>query len=378
MAPLTPPALIATSSEFQAMLRQLRGQSPVAVDTESNSLYAYQEKVCLVQISIPGADFLIDPLPPSIDVSRLGPLFADASVEKVLHACEYDVISLRRDFGFTFANLFDTMWAARILGWPRVGLADILKERFGATLDKRWQRFNWGQRPLPPEALAYARLDTHYLLHLRDAQLGELRERDRLDEAREVFADLAQAEALPREEADHRDGFWRVKGAHDLDAVGRAVLRELYLYRDGEARRLDRPPFKVIGDRTLIEITNLRPTQLGHLRRVPGMTERQIARHGHNLLLAVARGKKAESPRLPPRKSIDPSVLERYERLREWRKRVASERGVEADVIVGNAALMALARRRVHDESDLEGIAGLGAWRRKTYGLALIETLRRS
>ena len=360
------------------MLRRLRGQSPVAVDTESNSLYAYQEKVCLAQISIPGADFLIDPLSPSIDVSRLGPLFADASVEKVLHACEYDVISLRRDFGFTFANLFDTMWAARILGWPRVGLADILKERFSATLDKRWQRFNWGQRPLPPEALAYARLDTHYLLRLRDAQLRELRERDRLDEAREVFADLAQAEALPREEAGHRDGFWRVKGAHDLDAVDRAVLRELYLYRDSEARRLDRPPFKVIGDRTLIAITHLRPTQLGHLRRVPGMTEGQIARHGHNLLLAVARGKKAEPPRLPPRKSIDPSVLERYERLREWRKRVASERGVEADVIVGNAALMALARRRVRDESDLEGIAGLGSWRRKTYGLAIIETLRRS
>jgi len=373
MAPLAQPVPIANAAQFQALLRRLRGQSPVAVDTESNSLYAYKEKVCLAQISIPGADFLIDPLLPSIDLSALDSLFADAAIEKVFHACEYDVISLRRDFGFTFANLFDTMWAARILGWPRVGLADILKERFGATLDKRWQRFNWGQRPLPPEALAYARLDTHYLLRLREAQLRELRERDRLDEAREIFAELAQAEALPREET--RDGFWRIKGAHDLDVAGRAALRELYLYRDREARRLDRPPFKVIGDRTLIEIANRRPTQLGHLRRVPGMSEGQIARHGRNLLDAVARSRKVEPPRLPPRKSIDPAVLERYERLRQWRKRVASQRGVETDVIIGNAALMALAQRRVRDENDLAGIAGVGPWRRKTYGPAIIEIL---
>lgn len=375
MAPLTRPVLVVNSSELQALLRRLPGQPAVAVDTESNSLYAYREKVCLAQVSIPGVDFLIDPL--SVDLGALGALFADASIEKVFHACEYDVISLRRDFGFTFANLFDTMWAARILGWPKVGLADILRERFGAALDKRWQRFNWGQRPLPAEALAYARLDTHYLLRLREAQLRELREKDRLDEAREVFDDLAQAAASPREEADRDGGLWRVKGATDLDPVARAVLRELCLYREREARRLDRPPFKVIGDRTLIEIAGLRPTQLSQLRRVPGMTEGQIARHGRSLLLAVARGAKAAPPRLPPHKPIDPVVLERYERLRQWRKRVAAQRGVEADVVVGNAALMALARRRVRDASDLEGIQGLGAWRRKTYGPAIIAILDR-
>ncbi len=347
----------------------------MAVDTESNSLYAYREKVCLAQVSIPDADFLIDPA--SADLGALGPMFADASIEKVFHACEYDVISLRRDFGFTFANLFDTMWAARILGWPRVGLADILKARFGATLDKRWQRFNWGQRPLPAQALAYARLDTHYLLRLRDMQLRELRDRDRLDEAREIFDELAQSAAAPRGGAARDNGFWRVKGATDLDPAAQAVLRELYLYREREARRLDRPPFKVVGDQTLIEIAQLRPTQLSQLRRVRGMTEGQVARHGRDLLLAVAHGAKAAPPRLPPRKSIDLAVLERYERLRQWRKRVAAQRGVEIDVVVGNAALMALARRRVRDANDLEGIQGLGAWRRKTYGPAILETLNR-
>jgi ribonuclease D len=299
------------------MLHRLRGQPCVAADTESNSLYAYREQVCLVQISIPGADFLIDPL--SIDLSALGPLFADPSVEKVLHACEYDVMCLRRDFSFTFANLFDSMWAARILGWPRVGLADILKERFGVTLDKRWQRYDWGRRPLPPDALSYARLDTHYLLRLRDLQMSDLRKRGRVEEAGEIFAELALSEAAAREETDRADGFWRVKGAFDLEPAARAALRELYLYREREARRLNRPPFKVIGDRTLSAIADLRPTQLDHLRRVPGMTEGQIARHGRELLRAVTRSRQADPPRPPPRKSIDPNALERYERLRAWR-----------------------------------------------------------
>lgn len=376
MAPLTPPALISDSTQLRALLQQMRGQPSVAIDTESNSLYAYHERVCLVQISIPTLDAVIDPLSADLDMALLSPLFADPSIEKVLHACEYDVISLRRDFGFSFANLFDTMWSARVLGWPRVGLADILKERFDITLDKRWQRFNWKQRPLPIEALAYAQFDTRHLLRLREVQMQSLRQADRLEEAREIFDELTQATATPRDDGADGNGFWRVKGVYDLDAVGRSVLRELYRYRDDEAGRLDRPPFKVIGDQTLIELARMRPTQLSHLRRVPGMTERQVARHGRNVLLAVTRGKTAEPPRLPARKSIDPQVVERYERLREWRKAVAAQRGVEADVIVSNAALMALARRRVNRLSDLEGIDGLGPWRRKTYGPAIIETLK--
>lgn len=376
MAHLTPPILVSDSDECQTMLRRLADQPRLAVDTESNSLFAYQERVCLVQISIPDVDYLIDPLSSSIDMRALETLFADPSIEIVLHACEYDVICLRRDFGFSFTNVFDTMWAARILGWPKVGLADILNERFGVTLDKRWQRYNWGRRPLPPEALAYARLDTHYLLPLHDIQVEELRRRERMEEAREVFAELAQSEAAPRDAAIRDNGLWRVKGIYDLEPEARAVLRELYVYRDGEARRLDRPPFKVIGDRALTAIAEARPTRLHHLRGVPGMTQSQINRHGRNLLRAVARGKKSEPPQPPPRKSIDPAVLDTYERLREWRKVAASERGVDPDVVVSNAALMAVAQQMPRRLEDMAGIEGLGPWRRRTYGRAILEALR--
>jgi len=154
------PGLITRTDQLEALLAQLRQHDAIAIDTESDSLYAYREKVCLIQLSITGADFLIDPLGP-IELQPLAPLMADEKVQKVFHASEYDVMCLRRDFGFTFCNLFDTMWAARILGWKRVGLGDILQEHFSVTLDKRWQRHNWGTRPIEPAALSYAQYDTH-------------------------------------------------------------------------------------------------------------------------------------------------------------------------------------------------------------------------
>ncbi|MGD9144015.1 MAG: ribonuclease D, partial [Anaerolineae bacterium] len=135
--PLPPPIWVDTQPAFRAMLSHLRGERALAVDTESNSLYVYREQVCLIQISVPGTDYLVDPLSMD-DLSDLGPLLADSAVLKVLHGAEYDLSVLYRDFGFTFAHLFDTMWASRILGWPAHGLAALLKMQFGVHLNKKY------------------------------------------------------------------------------------------------------------------------------------------------------------------------------------------------------------------------------------------------
>jgi hypothetical protein len=81
--------------------------------------------VCLIQFSTLAADYIVDPirLP---DLSPLAPFFANPGQQKVFHAAEYDIICLRRDYHFEFTNIFDTMSAARTLGWPQVGLAAIL------------------------------------------------------------------------------------------------------------------------------------------------------------------------------------------------------------------------------------------------------------
>jgi len=162
----TNPVWIDTPKGLNQLITTLTNQKVIAVDTESDSLYSYFEKVCLIQFSTSQTDYLLDPL--NVDIAPLADLFADPSIEKIFHAAEYDILSLKRDYNFTFVNLFDTMLAARILGWKRYGLGSILEEQFEVKLDKRFQRYNWGQRPLSRQALDYARLDTHYLLRLQN------------------------------------------------------------------------------------------------------------------------------------------------------------------------------------------------------------------
>jgi ribonuclease D len=375
MAHLNPPHLITQPAQLAALIDRLHTQPAVAVDTESDSLFVYHEKVCLIQISIPGDDYLIDPLA-NLDVGPLRSIFANPQITKVFHASEYDVMCLRRDYGFSFAHLFDTMWAARILGWPRVGLGDILHEKFGVTLDKKWQRHNWGKRPIEPAALTYARFDTHYLQQLHEAQVAELRRRDRLAEADEVFTDLAQA--IYRGHEFTPDEVWHVKGVYDLSGRAQAILQQLLILRDREARRQNRPAFKVFGDKTLLALAELAPRRVEQMQRIEGMTAGQLQRYGAALLAAITHGQHEAVPTPPRRMSIDPDVIDRYERLRAWRKQVAAQRGVEPDVIVSNAVLMDLAQRRPHTLDELPTLDWFGPWRRQTYGPAIVEVVRNS
>ena len=142
------------------------------MDTESNSLYAYQEQVCLIQFSTRDKDYLIDTLALE-DLSILGPIFHSDKILKVFHAAEYDLICLFRDYGFRFDYLFDTMVAARILGLPQIGYGPLLDQYFDIKMNKKYQRANWGKRPLNPEMLEYARQDSHYLIALQELLRAE-------------------------------------------------------------------------------------------------------------------------------------------------------------------------------------------------------------
>src|SRR6266542_4914429 len=181
---LPPPIWVDRPASFEKMVADLSLQPRVSVDTESNSLHAYREQVCLIQFSTPKTDYILDPFVFE-ELNALGPLFSNPKMEKIFHAAEYDLICLRRDFGFQFSNLFDTMHAARVLGYQFVGLDNLLAEKFHFEIDKRHQKADWAVRPLAPAQLDYARLDTHFLFDLRDVLEGELTAKDRLQVARE-------------------------------------------------------------------------------------------------------------------------------------------------------------------------------------------------
>ena len=379
--PLPAPVLVADPAALEQLVQVLAREPAVGVDTESNSLFAYRERVCLIQFSTPAEDFIVDPLALP-DVSALGALFANPAQQKIFHASEYDILCLKRDFNFQFANLFDTMVAARTLGWPQLGLAAILEAHFGVKMNKRFQRADWGQRPLTTELLDYARLDTRFLVRLRDLLAVELAALGRLEEAQEEFARLEALAAPARGRSAagvngaNPNAFWRINGARDLPPAQAAVLRELHEYRERQAERADRPPFKIMSDQTLLEIARSGPHTLADLEPITGMTPPQIRRHGANLLKAVRRGQ-GGPPARPPHFEREPdSVRERYELLHQWRKRKAQARGVESDVIISRDTLWELARAAPRTPEALALIESLGPWRREQYGEEILKVIQ--
>lgn len=369
-----PPATQITDQEaLYHLAAQLAQQPLIAVDTESNSLFAYQERVCLIQFSTPDTDYLVDPLALD-DLSPLAPIFANPQIEKVFHAADYDLICLRRDFNYEFANLFDTMQAARILGRTGFGLGTLLEAEFGVTLDKRLQRANWGQRPLTLEQLTYARFDTHYLLPLRQKLLAELHSSGRWELAHEDFTRLCRPEPQSSNPNGERPP---INGAYDLTPQQYAILIELCAYRDQVARKMDRPLFKVIGDDTLLQIAQTTPSDTRDLSRLHGMTPRQIQRHGHALLSAVRRGQQAAPVRLkrPPRR--DESYLQRVETLRIWRKQTGQTMQVESDIILPRDLLHLLAEKAPATPEELNACMADAPWRLAQFGSEILKVLNR-
>jgi ribonuclease D len=374
---LLPPMLVNTPDAMDDMLYRLQAASVVSVDTEANSLYAYTERVCLIQFTVPGQDYLVDPLALE-DLSMLGPVFADPEIVKIFHAAEYDVMSMRRDFQFDFVNLFDTMIASRIVGWPRFGLAALLEEYFGVQTDKRMQRTNWGKRPLSKEQLEYARLDSHFLLSLRSKLLAELEAQGRLEEASFAFERVAQSQW--KKKSFSPDGFWRIKRARDLEGQELAILRELFIYREGRAQELDRPPFKVMNNSVLLSLSQRAPRSVAELGRIHGLPRRMPSRERRALLDVVEQGLNAPIPTPPRRKRrdrADDETVDRYEALRVWRRGRAESRGVEPDVILPNRVLRDLAARNPHSPAQLSGVEILNDWERREYGREIVALLRR-
>jgi ribonuclease D len=373
MAPELPPPVVVTSDDqLRRLLPALLASRQLAVDTESNSLHAYRERVCLIQISTRQTDYLIDPFALA-DLSPLAPLFSEAAIEKVFHAAEYDLACLRRDFGFQVSNLFDTRVAARTLGRTRSGLGDLLQDAFEVHLDKRHQRANWGKRPLPEMLLDYARLDTHYLLALRDLLAEELVRVGRTGEAREECDRIAAA-PLPASE-NGEEPFWRVTNARKLSGPQAAVLRELHGLREAEARRRDCPPFKVLSDETLMALAQALPRTRTALEHVPGLPPRARQRYGAAWLSAIQRGLEAAPPPRPPGRNGDDAAQARFQRLREWRRRAAEARGIESDLILPRDMAWEIAQANPPDLPSLHRLMTPLEIRFAAHGEAILEAL---
>jgi ribonuclease D len=373
-----PAKMIEAIEELEWLADKLKGVEHVAIDMESDSFYVYHEKVCLLQLTAFGEDFVIDPLAVK-DISPLGPMFRDSKIEKIFHAGEYDIVCLKRDYGFEIRNIFDTMVAARTLGLSRLGLAPLIEEHFGVKLSKKLQRANWGKRPLTPEHIEYARNDTRFLHELRDRLAAQLEEKDLLRDAQDEFKRLEKIE--PPAKSFDPDHFWHLHGARELTGEGRAVLKRLYVYREKTAARLDRAPFRVMPEDLLVRVAQSSPDSVDGLRKVKGMSPYLFRKYGKEIFKEVEKGRGAapieKPPKRPKRDAWDGDTMRRYEALRQWRKEVAAKRGVNPVVILPTEDVRLLAQAPAVNPDDPKGwLDCVSEYKRESYGPEILAILK--
>jgi ribonuclease D len=332
--------VIADQGRLDALVPRVIDSPWVAIDTEADSLHAYPEKLCLLQISSEHGDELIDTLA-GLDLNSLLDAFSDH--ELILHGADYDLRLLKRTYDFEPDRLFDTMIAARLLGEAQFGLGHLVQKFLEITLEKGPQKMNWAQRPLTPRMEAYARNDTRYLKPLSDILRKELKSRGRLTWLQQCCAQLIRDCAIVRPPDPDA---WRLKGSDRLTDRGRAILREIWLWREKEAVAANRPPFFVLSHDDMVHIA----AQAAHVTadelRLP---TRFSARRRETLLNGIDRGLAIPEGQLPKRKPRefnhpDVQMLRRFHNLKKKRDEAAVKNQIDPTLIAPKADLLELAR----------------------------------
>lgn len=333
--------MIDTEEKLADFLPKLRAAAWVSLDTEADSLHAYPEKICLIQISIAGQDRLLDPL----SRIKLSPLLDALNAhELIMHGADYDLRLLEKHHEFVPSSIFDTMLGARLLGEKYFGLSALVEKFLGVKLDKGSQKANWAQRPLTERMEKYARADTHYLKPLADKLRAELSAKKRLAWHQESCARLIEHCTKPQ--VIDLDLMWRVKGSSRLSRAGLAILRELWRWREREAVQANRPPFFILNHEKLVDIAAVASAS----RPIDNLLPINMSPRRKNALVEAVKTGMAVPPEAQPdilrHQFQRPSDAEfrRYRELEKIRDARANELGIDSAIIASRPVLGDLAR----------------------------------
>ena len=357
-------SLINNAESLARLTDALLGVRRVGLDTEADSLHHYFEKVCLIQLSFSGTNYIIDPL---AGFSLSGFLEVLAQKELVLQGADYDLRMLKRSYEFRpLAPVFDTMLAAQALGYEKIGLAVLVERSCGVLLSKEGQKADWSRRPLSEKLLRYASDDTKYLEAVADAMTVDLRRLGRENWHRECCERVVASAGLSVK-GDTSEA-WRIKGSSKLPPQTMAYVQELWKWRDQEARQRDRPPFMILHNEAMIELAEWRVKNPGlplhdgpvFLKRMNGEKFTRI----ENAIRVAENLSPSEWPVPPERirergQSFSP---EKVEKLLAACKVIAAELKIEACFLISRATATAVVRHQARSIAQMMELAGMMRW----------------
>jgi ribonuclease D len=359
---------------------ELSREKRVALDCEAAGFHRYSDRLCLVQISTPRANYIFDTLAFN-PAEALRPVLESSEVEVVVHGADYDLRLLDRDLGIRPRGIFDTQIAAALSGEESLGLASLLERHLRVVVSKKHQRADWARRPLPSDMLEYASSDTRHLLELADVLKARLAELGRSEWAREEFRAMEQV----RWEGHEEDPVVRVRGARELAPRELALLREALLWRDRVARERDRAPFRVAGDQPLLDLVRRRPRNLSELGQLVGINPSLVRSEGEALLERLRSVEQLPDSALSPypqrrangRGRPPPEVEELSERLKEARNRRAHALGMDRGTLMANGVIAEIAWVHPTTVTALASVAGVKSWQVEAVGKDLLAVLVR-
>lgn len=368
---------IQSQTELDVLGRRLASAALIAADTEAAGYHRYSDRVCLLQLSTRDATFVIDTLAVT-HLDALRDLFSRQTTEIVFHDADYDLRLLARDFDLHVGKLFDTKIAAQFVGERSFGLGTLVEKYVGVKMEKKHQRADWAQRPLPADMLAYAAEDTQHLPALRDRLNQELVHLGRLKWAEEEFRIAERTRWAATEE---QQAFLRMKGARDLKPRQLAVLRELHRWREGVAETRDVATFRVLSNEVLLEVARRMTVDLTGLQGITGLSPSVIERRGEDLLAAVRRAAAiAETdlprfPRSPRRAAPDPLFETRADRLKTVRDEIADRLNLDRGFLMPRNQIEQIARINPQSVAELAAIDDIRQWQVDAMGEQLVNVL---
>lgn len=368
--------LVDSYQRLENFIDQAQNADVIAVDLEADSMFHYKEKVCLIQMAANGHTVVIDPLELN-DLSALQPIFEDHRIRKIFHGADYDVRSLYRDFNIIINNLFDTQLAGMYLGYAETSLEAMVAHRFGVELDKKYQKKDWSQRPLPPEMVAYAASDVLFLIPLAETLIEELECKNRFTWVKEGCNYLSQVRP-PENTSPH---FLKFRGAGRLMPRQLAVLEELLQFRDTIARHKDRPLFKVISNAALLKIAIEQPHDADQLDQIQALSSKQMDMYAQAVLQAVKKGQMVPPSQLPkfPRKRaprLSPRIPRRVKTLKAWRDDVADQLHLDPSLLFNKALIREIAIHKPTCIEELRQVPQIHNWQVDAFGDKILSLLK--